>query len=244
MSNELTITEPNMASLTAQAEAVTKSGMFNLKSVNQTLTLMLIARAENISAIRAVQMYSVINGIPSLKSTEVQSRFQRSGGKVQWLETTDKKAVAKLTHPEAVEYISEFTIEQATQMGLANKDNYKKMPKAMLMARAITSGVRAIYPMCLNNMYSVDEMMDAQPTQGEIQIEAEIVQDNQNQKDHTANKRELAKQLTALSFSKADITSFAKQFDLSDNTEKLSEMIANHETLMNSVKIFEEKSCS
>ena len=177
MSKELTlVSEPNMANLTTQAEAVTKSGMFGLKSVNQTLTLMLIAEAENIPAIQAVQMYSVINGMPSLKSTEVQSRFQRSGGKVEWLETTDKKAVAKLTHPEAIEYISEFTMEQAIQMGLANKDNYKKMPKAMLMARAITSGVRAIYPMCLNNMYSVEEMMDTQPTPEEIAVEAEIIE--------------------------------------------------------------------
>ena len=241
MSKELTISEPNMANLTTQAEAVTKSGMFGLKSVNQTLTLMLIAEAENIPAIQAVQMYSVINGMPSLKSTEVQSRFQRSGGKVQWLETTDKKAVAKLTHPEAIEYISEFTMEQAEQMGLANKDNYRKMPKAMLMARAITSGVRAIYPVCLNNMYSVEEMMDIQPTPEEIAVEAEIITEAKTQKDHTSNKRELSKQLTALSFTKADITAFAKMFELGENVELVEELITSKESLLAKVKIFEDK---
>ena len=243
MSKELTlVSEPNMANLTTQAEAVTKSGMFGLKSVNQTLTLMLIAEAENIPAIQAVQMYSVINGMPSLKSTEVQSRFQRSGGKVEWLETTDKKAVAKLTHPEAIEYISEFTMEQAMQMGLANKDNYKKMPKAMLMARAITSGVRAIYPMCLNNMYSVDEMMDnVLPEVVEATIvNAEIITEAKTQKDHTANKRELSKQLTALSFTKADVTAFAKMFDLGQDTELVEELITSKESLMAKIKIFEE----
>ena len=74
------------AEMQTMALSVTKSGMFGLKSPEQAVTLMLIAQAENIHPIQAVQMYSVINGMPSLKSTEVQARFQRAGGKVQQLQ--------------------------------------------------------------------------------------------------------------------------------------------------------------
>ena len=133
-------------------------------------------------------------------------------------------------------------MEQAMQMGLANKDNYKKMPKAMLMARAITSGVRAIYPMCLNNMYSIDEMMDnVLPEVMETTIvNAEIITEAKTQKDHLANKRELSAQLAALSFSKADITSFAKMFKLTEDNELVEELITSKESLMAKIKIFEE----
>ena len=116
MSNELTTTSP--AQLQIMAKAVTESGLFGLKNQNQAFTLMLIAEAEGIPAIKAVQMYSIINGMPSLKSTEVQARFQKSGGKIQWIETTEKKAVCKMSHPDGGEYTSEFNIEMAKQMGL------------------------------------------------------------------------------------------------------------------------------
>ena len=128
MSNIIPINE-----LSIMATAVIKSGLFGLKNEGQALTLMLIAQAENIAPIQAIQMYSIINGMPSLKSTEVQSRFQRAGGKIQWIETTNIKASVKLTI-DGNEYVSDFTMEDAKRMKLHDKDNYVRMPKQMLMA--------------------------------------------------------------------------------------------------------------
>ena len=234
MSNALTTTSP--AQLQIMAKAVTESGLFGLKNQNQAFTLMLIAEAEGIPAIKAVQMYSIINGMPSLKSTEVQARFQKSGGKIQWIETTEKKAVCKMSHPDGGEYTSEFSIEMAKQMGLASKDNWVKMPKQMLMARAITSGVRALYPSCLNNMYAYEEAIDMPK---EDIIETEISESEEPKKDLSQLKFKLSKRLKDLSLSTADVKAFALKFDLTENADLIDEILNDENKLIEMVKEFE-----
>lgn len=234
MSNALTTTSP--AQLQIMAKAVTESGLFGLKNQNQAFTLMLIAEAEGIPAIKAVQMYSIINGMPSLKSTEVQARFQKSGGKIQWIETTEKKAVCKMSHPDGGEYTSEFSIEMAKQMGLASKDNWVKMPKQMLMARAITSGVRALYPSCLNNMYAYEEAIDMPK---EDIIETEISESEEPKKDLSQLKFRLSKRLKDLSLSTADVKAFAIKFELTENADLIDEILNDENKLIEMVKEFE-----
>lgn len=233
MSNALTTTSP--AQLQIMAKAVTESGLFGLKNQNQAFTLMLIAEAEGIPAIKAVQMYSIINGMPSLKSTEVQARFQKSGGKIQWIETTEKKAVCKMSHPDGGEYTSEFSIEMAKQMGLASKDNWVKMPKQMLMARAITSGVRALYPSCLNNMYAYEEAIDM-PKEDIIETE---IEDEEPKKDLSQLKFRLSKRLKDLSLSTADVKAFAIKFELTENADLIDEILNDENKLIEMVKEFE-----
>ena len=230
------VTTTNLAQLQIMAKAVTESGLFGLKNQNQAFTLMLIAEAENIPAVKAVQMYSIINGMPSLKSTEVQSRFQKSGGKLQWIETTDKKAVCKMSHPDGGEYTSEFTIEMAKQMGLSEKDNWKKMPKQMLMARAITAGVRALYPSCLNNMYAYEEAIDM-PKED---IEDAEIESEEPKKDLSQLKFKLSKRLKDLSLSTADIKAFATKFDLTENADLIEEILNDENKLIEMVKEFEK----
>lgn len=229
----ITTTSPEQ--LQIMAKAVTESGLFGLKNQNQAFTLMLIAEAEGIPAIKAVQMYSIINGMPSLKSTEVQARFQKSGGKIQWIETTEKKAVCKMSHPDGGEYTSEFSIEMAKQMGLASKDNWVKMPKQMLMARAITSGVRALYPSCLNNMYAYEEAIDM-PKEDIIETE---IEDEEPKKDLSQLKFRLSKRLKDLSLSTADVKAFALKFDLTENADLIDEILNDENKLIEMVKEFE-----
>ena len=230
------------AEMQTMALSVTKSGMFGLKSPEQAVTLMLIAQAENIHPIQAVQMYSVINGMPSLKSTEVQARFQRAGGKVNWKDTTDKKAVCRL-EIDGQSYVSEYTIQMATQMGLASKDNWKKMPKAMLMARAVSSGVRALYPSCLNNMYSVEEAMDI-PSPNDMPT-IELVEDTEiiepPKRTVASLKSSLATKLKGEGFNNADMKVFFKDNDLENNVELLREIVKSDEKLIELVIKFEEE---
>ena len=233
MSNTLITTSP--AQLQIMAKAVTESGLFGLKNQNQAFTLMMIAEAEGIPAVKAVQIYSIINGMPSLKSTEVQARFQKSGGKIQWIETTDKKAVCKMSHPDGGEYTSEFSIEMAKQMGLSEKDNWKKMPKQMLMARAITAGVRALYPACLNNMYSDMEAIDM-PKEDIIETE---IEDETPKQSISLLKMKLANRLKELSLSTADIKAFALKFELTENADLIEEILNDESKLIEMVKEFE-----
>lgn len=233
MSTQMVTTNP--AQLQVMAKAVTESGLFGLKNQNQAFTLMMIAESEGIHPIKAIQTYSIINGMPSLKSTEVQARFQKSGGKLQWIETTEKKAVCKMSHPDGGEYTSEFSIEMAKQMGLSEKDNWKKMPKQMLMARAITAGVRALYPACLNNMYSDMEAIDM-PKEDIIETE---IEDETPKQSISLLKMKLANRLKELSLSTADIKAFALKFELTENVDLIEEILNDEKKLIEMVKEFE-----
>lgn len=59
--------------------------------------------------------------------------------------------------------LSEFTWEDAKRAGLTSKDNWKNHPKAMLMARAVSQGVRAYCP---------------DVTMGGVYVEGEIEEDD------------------------------------------------------------------
>jgi len=234
--------------LQSMAKAVTTSGMFNLKNENQAITLMLIAQAENIHPIQAVQMYSIINGLPALKTTEMIARYMRSGGKIVWLETTDKIAKAKFVF-EDNELLYEYTINDAKIAGLTNKDNWKRMPKEMLRARCASSGIRMSNPACLNNMYSVEEaseIVDVNATETMPTIEAtdaEIVETTEVAEDKpmTTNtlKLMLANRLKELSFSSADIKEFAAKYELNENEELLTELVNDKKSLLDAVDKFE-----
>lgn len=226
------------------ALATAKSGLFNLKSENQAITLMMIAQAEGIHPIQAMQMYSIINGLPSLKSTEIQSRFQKSGGTVEWITTDNTKAVCNLSHPQGGTYKSEFTMSDAKLMGLSDKDNYKRMPKQMLMARAMTMGVRAIYPACLNNMYSADEVQDFTETTIEpkhddtpfVEIEQVIEEPKRSIKAESAI---IKLKLRDLQLSEGEIKSFASYYDLANNLDTIIAFNSDEALLIEKIKEFE-----
>lgn len=238
MSNIVPFNEMN-----SMASAVTKSGMFGLKNENQALTLMLIAQAEGIHPIQAVQMYSIINGMPSLKSTEVQARFQKAGGKINWKETGLTKAKVELSI-DGQSYISEFTMEDAKRMQLATKDNWVKMPKQMLMARCITIGVRALYPQCLNNMYSADEVQDFTETTIEpkhddtpfVEIEQVIEKPKRSIKAESAI---IKLKLRDLQLSEGEIKSFASYYDLANNLDLIIAFNSDEALLIEKIKEFE-----
>ena len=58
-----------------------------------------------------------------------------------------------------------WTFDQAKKAGLTNKDNWKNYPRAMLRARCIAEGVRAVYPAALGGMLVAEEAMDLPPDQ-------------------------------------------------------------------------------
>lgn len=229
------------AELQVMADNVYQSGMFGLKNKNQVYTLMLIAQSEGLHPIEAVQQYNVINGLPAMKTIEKHTRFNKSGGKLKWIETTDKIAKAEMTHPsyDGV-YLSEFTIEEANLMGLTNRDNWKKMPKKMLMARCLSSGINAIAPDCLGNVkYTVEDIQDGlveiETQQQELIQEAEIIEKNNIE----ADKKVLTLKLRKLDFTNAMMKEFVEKFNVLNDGDLLNELVTNEQKLMELVKEFE-----
>jgi hypothetical protein len=142
------------------ANAITRSGLFGIKSQEQAVALMLIAQAEGKHPASVAAEYDIIQNRPALKSHAALARFQQAGGKIQWTSRTDDKASAKFSHPAGGEVEITWSMERAKAAGLTGKQNWKTYPAQMLSCRVVAEGVRAVFPACLNGTYLVEEVQD------------------------------------------------------------------------------------
>jgi hypothetical protein len=145
------------------AEAIVKSGFYGFKDINQVMAVMVVAQAENKHPGTVVQEYDIIQGRPALKSQAILARFQQAGGKIEYHAYTDDKVEMTFSHPSGGSLKLAWTLKQAQEIGLASKDNWKKYPRAMLKARVVSEGVRAVYPACILGHYAVEEVQDFEP---------------------------------------------------------------------------------
>jgi hypothetical protein len=90
-------------------------------------------------------------------------RFQQAGGSVNWLERSDTKVSAIFSHPQGGDCTITWTLEDAKRAGLASGDQWKKYPRQMLAARAISEGVRSVYPSVVSGLYTPEEVQDFTP---------------------------------------------------------------------------------
>ena len=168
------------------AEWVSKSGLFGITNPEQAATLMLVAQAEGSHFMTAMREFHVIKGMPAIKADAALARFQKSGGKVQWLRRDDTCCEAKFSHPQGGELTIKWTLEMADKAGFSwdyekvwdasknkkvdkfvngqkvkqQKDNWVRMPRQMLAARVVSEGVRAVFAACINGFYTSEEVQD------------------------------------------------------------------------------------
>lgn len=142
------------------AVAIAKSGLFGIKTPDQALALMLIAQAEGTHPASAAQDYDIVQGRPARKTHSVLARFQQAGGSVRWLTLDEQTAEAEFSHAQGGTVAIRWTIDMARRAGLANKDNWKNYPRAMLRARCIAEGVRTVYPAAIGGLLVTEEASD------------------------------------------------------------------------------------
>lgn len=142
------------------AQAIAKSGLFGMKTPDQALALMLVAQAEGQHPATITQDYDIIQGRAARKTHSVLARFQQMGGTVEWHELSDSIADATFSHKAGGKLRMTWTFEQAKKAGLTGKDNWKNYPRAMLRARCIAEGIRAVYPAALGGMMVSEEAQD------------------------------------------------------------------------------------
>jgi len=220
------------------AKSASASKLFSAKAEEQVFTLMLIAQAENIHPMKALMAYDIINGQPALKASEALARFMDCGGKIKWIKSDETSAKAEFNHPSSGTFEYEYTVKDATDAGLINKDNWKKNLKAMLRARCTSAGIRMSYPRCLNNMYLAEEVQDFDTKENNEEIEtATIVEETSN---NEADKKVLTLKLRKLDFTNAMIKEFAEKYNLLNDGDLLNELVTNEQKLMELVKEFEK----
>ena len=224
------------------AKSASASKLFSAKAEEQIFTLMLVAQSEGIHPIKALMSYDIINGQPALKSSEALARYMDAGGKIEWIKSDKESAKARFTHPSSGSFEYEYTVEDATDAGLIQKDNWRKNKKAMLRARCTSAGIRMSYPRCLNNMYLAEEVQDFEPVEidepkSEI-IEGDIIPEL----DIKELKRTLTRRLKVdYNYNDAMIKEFADLFDISENVENLSKMVEDNEYLLKCIEQFEKE---
>ena len=147
------------------AEVAAGSKMFGFKNQQEAMAIMLLCQAEGLHPAIAMRDFHVIQGRPALKADAMLARFQQAGGSVVWKEYTNDAVTGLFTHPQGGSLEVTWTLVQAKSIGIANKDNWKNYPRAMLRARVISEGIRAVFPGCVVGVYTPEEVQDFPPAQ-------------------------------------------------------------------------------
>jgi hypothetical protein len=149
------------------AKYMVASGMVPQKRAEETLVVMLKGYELGIPPMMAASNIHVIQGKPTL-SADLMCALAAQRASVKWKIVTESAEEAEIvfTRPGWEEYRSRFTMQDAKDQGLTTKDNWKKMPRQMLLARAKSHGARQIAPDVLAGTYSYEEMYDTERVNG------------------------------------------------------------------------------
>lgn len=189
MSNELTPIQPQ-----PQQQITLQDQMAFAKAVCQSDIIPTVYRGKpanilvavgygaplGLTPMQSLQDISVINGKPTASASFIASHVRMAGHKLRI--NKDEKALsvtATIVRSDDPDYPISVTRDKAwaQQMGLLNKDNYRKQPLTMLTWRAITAVAREACPEILYGIqYSPDELHDLDTNSD---VRAEVVDDEQ-----------------------------------------------------------------
>lgn len=171
MTTSLTTTG-NAPDMLAMCASVAKSGLGGIKTPEAAFALTAMALAEDtdagdspVSFLRALgraqRDYHVINGRPTLKADAMLARFQVAGGKVRWLEYSDKRVCGEFSHAAGGNIELDWTIDRAKTAGLLKPGSpWIAHPRAMLRARVISEAIRTVFPGVISGLYSPEEAVE------------------------------------------------------------------------------------
>jgi len=160
---------PDMAGMMKLSELLAKSNLVPDALKGKHADIYLVLLKGNELGLRPIQSLSNINVIKG-KTAESSSllvalcqqspeceyfvRVDNEDPKFDLLEATYE--TKRRGHPRPQRWT--FTVQDAGRQGLINKDNWKRMPKEMLRARAKASLARDVYPDVVGGLYTPDEV--------------------------------------------------------------------------------------
>jgi hypothetical protein len=139
-----------------------------LAQTSSNVTAAILTGAElGLTPRAALRSVVVIQGTPTMTALAIRGLVQSKGHRVTKIESSDTRCVYEgqrlgSSKPERVVW----TIERAQKLGLTGKDNWRKQPEAMLIARASSEVCRLIAAdVLLGIPYSLEEMQDTIETE-------------------------------------------------------------------------------
>lgn len=119
------------------------------------------ADSRGVDLLTTMQTVAFVQGKPVIDATMQRALAAANGFDVRVIQATSERAAVKVTRNGEDIGEAAYSIEDAHQAGLTNKDNWKKDPTAMLVARATTRAVRWFAPSVLLGVFVGDEVDDA-----------------------------------------------------------------------------------
>lgn len=147
----------------------------------QVAAVILAGRELGVGPMAALRSFYLVNGKLGMDASFVSGRMLAHGVGLEWLRDDDECASVRLSRAGMPPYVSTFSRQDAERAGLWGTATWRKYPRAMLRARAITAGARAYAADCFaGSVYTPDELRggddrDEQPAQ-RVQQAAERVE--------------------------------------------------------------------
>lgn len=145
--------------------AMISSGYFkDATSISKAITKALIGESMGMGLVQAMNSLYVIDGKVAMDSHAIRNTAVMAGYTIKTLTLDETKAVLEWSirkdGKEELLGLSEYTQEDAVKAGLWDKPNWRKFPKDMLFARAITRGARMYANQAFANqpVYERDEI--------------------------------------------------------------------------------------
>lgn len=153
-----------LETMKAQAEILIASGLLpaHLNKSEKVITIMLMARELGIPNMVALrEIYMAAPGRPTCSARLMTALVYRDHGPnaLHVMETTDERCTVRYKRAHSTEHGTlTWTMNQAREAGLANKENWKHYPAAMLRSRAISAVCQVIFPDSVLGMYTPEDL--------------------------------------------------------------------------------------
>lgn len=146
----------------AQRVALTPFAPKGLKTPESVMAAILFGSELGLGPMQALQNIHVVEGKTACSAELMRAMVARAGHKIEALEQTNTIVTLKGTRADnGVETVVSWTIDDARTAGLLGKDNWKKYPRGMLLARATSELCRLLFPdIVLGLGYTPEELGD------------------------------------------------------------------------------------
>jgi hypothetical protein len=154
--------EASLAYDMAQKLAATSFVPQSLRGKPGDIAAAILAGSElGLKPMATLKSIDIIQGTPALRAHAMRAIVQQQGHEIELVESTDTRCVMRGRRKDSDAWQTvEWTVDRARLMGLLSKDQWKKNPKGMLVARATGELSRLIASDALHGMAYVSEELE------------------------------------------------------------------------------------
>jgi hypothetical protein len=164
--------EARQAAGIAKSLAATSFVPASLRGKPADITAAILAGQElGLQPMATLRSIDVIQGTPALRAHAMRGLVQSRGHAIEIVESDDNHCIVRgRRNPVDTWQTVEWTLDRAKKMGLTDKDQWKKQPRTMLIARATSEMCRLIAADVLYAMPYAAEELDGEPVRATAMV--------------------------------------------------------------------------